>query len=198
MTKSFGKLALRYDLDQNLDLLCTSDGYKKTDKYRQKLMRVALKIQHRLDHHLVLGSAKQNYKLVPTHRFLVSTNCHESAFCVEHQLSYRYRPKPPPSKFFRSSFYGILPYSIHIQARFAILRKTFPSIVQISNDGEGIDVLHSFIALDETKDGKDIIIWEKQGIVYPFRVTTLSEVFNYYTFPGHECYWAVRPLQTPR
>ncbi len=196
MEHNFGHLALRYDLDRAIDILCSSYGYQRSDKYLRKLMRVGLKLQHRLDRHLVFGSRKDNYKYFRTRDFLTSINCHGAAYCVENQISFRNRPKPTPTSFFRTD------YSAHsltdfLQARHQVLRKPFPSIVQIASDHLGEIVIHSCIALDETPNRKDIYMWEKKGTVFSFRITTLDKVFEYYTSEGHERYWAVRPLQTP-
>lgn len=197
MFGNFGQLASKQDLQASLDTLCTSTGYRKLNSSnQQKSMRGALITQHRLDRHLKFGDPSHNYRYARSQQFLTDINCHLSAYCVDNDIRLHSFPGSIPKPFFQSN-YNILPFSIHLQARHFILRKDFPSIVQIANDGLGQDVLHSCIAIDETPDGTDILIWEKQGYYYPFRVTTLKTVFDWYTCDGHESFWAVRPLQTP-
>lgn len=192
MHKIFGQMPLRYDLEQALDLLYSSTGYQKFDKYRRKLMRVAIKIQHRLDHQLIFGLPKTNYKYAKSLIFLLDINCFNSVSCVEQGISFNYNYHP--DDIFFHGEYNLLRFTIPAQANFFISRLKFPSVVHIKGDLANKFPHHSLIALGETRDGKDIVIWEKRNKDFPYRVTTLSKVFDGYP----NCFWAVRPLHTPR
>lgn len=200
MFPCFSDLDSVQKLESVLHLLTTSIGYRSLTEFQQNLLIEALKRQSELDTHHSSGDKRQSYKHIDAFNFVMSINCHGSAYCVENQIQFKNRPKPTPTSFFKSK-YHILPYSTHLQIFTSVLKKPFPSIVQISNDWEGNDIQHSCIALGKTTDDKDILIWEKQGTLFPFRLTTLRTVFNDYTSEDLERYWAVhslQPLQTPR
>ncbi len=196
MFTCFSDLDSQQKLETVLHKLVISAGYQVLSQIQQGLLVEALKCQYELDTHHSSGDKKQSYKYIDAFNFVVNINCHGSTFCVENQMEFNNRPKPTPLAFFKTT-YHILPYSTHLQIFSSVVKKPFPSIVQISNDGLGDDILHSCIALGKTSDNKDVLIWEKQGTAFPFRLTTLKTVFKYYTPKNIERYWAIRQFRTP-
>jgi len=139
----------------------------------------------------MFGLPKTNYKYAKSIIFLTGINCFNSVSCVERGVSFN-NNYHPEDHFFRGD-YNPLRFSISAQANFFISRYGFPNVVHIKGDLAHKIPHHSLIALGETNDEKDLVIWEKRSNDLPYRVTTLTTVFNGY----QNCYWAVRPLQTP-
>ena len=192
MIKNLGNLALRHDLDQAILTLISTDGYKKLDSLRQSLLREALKIQHQFDHHIVFGSPKDNYKFVQYAIFLADINCFNSVSCIERGVSFKHA-EHPKSAFFEGE-YSLVRFSITAQVVFFVSRKSYPSVVHIGMNTPNTLPFHSLIALGETQDEKDIIVWEKGSKDHPYALTTISKIIERY----QNLFWAVRPFQTPR
>lgn len=118
-------------------------------------------------------------------------NCHYALANLEQEKGLDFKPKKLPSSFFNTHYFKI-DSVIDIEKMIDI--HGYPCVVHSvikTKNFTNRDSYHTFLALG--RDGnQNIIAWEKHGYGYPYKITTLKNIFN----EGRkDCLWGVRALR---
>lgn len=191
-------------LRRDFALLQSTEGYSKLTPRQQEIIRVSLLLQARADRTLEVSKPKSwplrlfcqdsevFFQNPECQDHIESWYCHAAIASLESgQLSGDFPPKHPDS-FFNAAYFEI--HNIQ-EIKKAILFFGFPSVVHINSEPENLtgedSQYHSFLALGYDQ-AKNIVVWEKEGFCYPYRITTLKQVYGEYK--NFE-YWGVRKLR---
>lgn len=120
-------------------------------------------------------------------------SCHLAIQTLEEGIADRTRQENFPSDFFKAEF---IPVFNQTEATQILEAFSFPCVVHIQRRNHSIlreQPQHTFLALGHN-NCSDIVIWEKEGLTLPFRLTTLDSELDRYG-PGK--FWGLRKLRCP-
>ena len=170
-----------------IDKVALTCGYQYLPPKQRQIIRLSLMFQDRIDK---MGEAIS----ASLQRVYHSLNCHLSVMMLEtgEYTGHLYNENIPKS-FFQAK-YSTSPIDDLKDLKKALPAIQPPIVAHISiSPGKILDtygVLHTLLILDNTDSG-DLVIWEKRGTYFPFRVTSSEEQFKSYS----GLYWGFRPLQ---
>ncbi|MBD3245247.1 MAG: hypothetical protein GF335_04620 [Candidatus Moranbacteria bacterium] len=167
----------RYEKIADLE---ATEGFHRLSNRQQKMIKLSLYMQERFERLPYLDNS------------FYACYCHKAVDAIETEKIEE--GDVFPEDFYEASYKKI---SSLDDAENHILSIEFPVVVHIARGpgpvegsiNKGRD--HSFIVFGKNSSG-DIIVWEKEGTRYPFRVTTLKEVYKDYTA---NYFWGVRELK---
>lgn len=191
-------------LRSDLAVLEATEGYSKLTPRQQQIIRVSLCIQARAERDMHPNHKNDPWyydwfkaeKFLPRYKksleHIQKWYCHASVAALETGDLSPSRPPNCPKEFFDAAY-----FEIHQESELKKVLEFFdyPSVVHIGCElgkerGE-MTKQHTFLALGPNQKG-DIIIWEKTKVRLPYRVTTLSQVYEDYS--DSHC-WGVRKLR---
>lgn len=164
-----------------------TQGYKSLPPKQKQMIRLSLMLQKR-----VFETPSENLSQ-HTYKIYCSLNCHLSVYMLEtgKYTGHLYNDNIPRN-FFRAK-YSKKPISEQSDLLRFLPEFKLPTIIHISLSPKKVYshevVLHTMLVLDITSD-KDLIIWEKEGTLLPFRIANVSDQLK--TYPN--LHWGYRPL----
>lgn len=197
----------RQKIADDLTVLQNTEGYSLLSERQKQIIRVALYIQARSKRK---DSIEETNKFMSLYRTFLNVKkgqdiyresrlhieqwyCHGAIAALEAGCFAGEEPEDNPIDFFDAAYFAV---NDEYDVKKAIEFFGFPCVVHVNEEKEnfkGEDTqYHSFLALGHGEDNK-IIVWDKQGFRCPYRVTTLSEVFEEY---GPNYFWGVRKLRS--
>ncbi|MCA9354571.1 MAG: hypothetical protein KC877_03575 [Candidatus Kaiserbacteria bacterium] len=168
-------------------------GYYMGDESTKVLEEEHLQQMHEQEPDFYLDPDSRAYKR--SQNYVANWYCHPSIYALETEDISGDTPNEVPEGFFEAE-YKINESLSELEER--IQKVGIPCIIHISTESKNsnwsFSTKHSLLVLGRDPEGK-MLCWEKEGNMYPFRITPLEEVFNYYnkTWPMH---WGVRKLET--
>jgi len=181
-------------LEKSITILKATEGFAVLSSEQRRIIRLTLYITERANRNLVPGM-KSMGAVGPysgCRRHLIDRNCHSSLAGVEVENILAVDPDNIPPDYFEANYHDSEKLN-EIESK--IENFGFPCVVITSLEGgneNGENTKeHSFLALGRYKG--NIIVWEKTGFDYPYRVTTLKEEHSKY---GRGHFWGLRKLRT--
>ncbi len=168
-------------------------GYYMGEESTKILEEEHLWKMHQLDPDFYLDPDSRAYK--QSQNYVANWYCHPSIYALETGNITNDTPEEVPEGFFKAE-YKINESLSELEER--IKKAGLPCVVHIStkakNSNWNFSTKHSLLVLGRDPEGK-MLCWEKEGNMYPFRITPLEEVFNYYN-KTWSMYWGIRKLKT--
>lgn len=168
---------------QEVKTLQNTEGFPCLTEKQQRTIILSLYLQDRSER-LAENFNSQSY--------LNESICHESVRSLETGF---YKDPNPLEGFFTSFFDAeYVPIRNKNEAIKLLVAFGFPSVIHIQRRLTNTSMekpFHSCLALGHNQDS-EIVIWEKEGLMCPFRLTDLDAQFKEY---GHDKYWGIRKLR---
>lgn len=118
--------------------------------------------------------------------------CHAAIASLENGSLTGIRPPKHPIAFFDASYLKISDIK---ELKTALESTQFPAVTHVSLEPANIKgedpVYHSFLSLGHDSN-HDIVVWDKEGFGFPYRVTTLKTIYDEYCSFS---YWGIRKLR---
>lgn len=151
-----------------------------------------LEILHNLEPDYYLDPKKRPYRTSQNH--VSNWYCHPSVYALETENIPGVKPDNVPDSFFQAEYkYGET--LTELEARIETIG--LPCIVHVTeipeNVNEGPHTKHSMLVFGRDNQG-EMVCWEKEGYKVPFRVVSLSKVFEEYNRMWKR-HWGVRKLR---
>jgi hypothetical protein len=184
---------------ENIDTLASTEGFPKLNKRQQKIIRAFLAIQARVDRvrhpesSFVFFHEGADNPYASSYKHVRDLNCHGAISILEGNPLLLDVAERVDVTFFNAKYQEVPTIET---AKRLVEGYNFPCVVHVGtecgNPGRVEKMEHSCLVFGHGPTG-DIIIWEKQGFSYPYRVTTLAVVYGFY---GSGMFWGVRMLKS--
>lgn len=191
-------------IKRDLAILEATEGFARLTPRQQQIIRTSLFLQARAERDMHPNHKNDPWYYdwfkrsshVPEYQESLSHvkhwYCHAAIASLESgQLSGDIPPEHPDS-FFNAAYFVI--HDIQ-ELKQAISFFDFPTVVHVNSDSDNligeVSQYHSFLVLGYDQE-KNIVVWEKEGFSYPYRITTLKQVYVEY---NNFRYWGVRKLR---
>jgi hypothetical protein len=188
-----------------ISLLESTEGFSILTAKQRQVIRVSLCLQDRSDRDDESTFTTKNWfldffrrresqvqKYTDSTEHIINWYCHAAIASLESGCLGGDEPPDHPLEFFDATYFEA---HTEYELRQAVKFIGFPSVVHVNLDSDNVrgedSQYHSFLVLGHDKN-KNIIIWDKEGYGYPYRVTTLAQVYSEYD--DFE-YWGVRKLR---
>lgn len=163
-------------------------GFQKLSRKQQQMIQMSLYANDRFKRK---DESPSTYLESVAHCY--AWNCHSAAWYLEHELPFESVPWRQDMDAYTEGTYlesGNHPSYEAVAAH--IESGGYPSIGIIHRDGRAI---HSFVALGKDARG-DVMVWEKEGYAFPYRLLPLRQVYNEHFEPNAVIpySWGVRPF----
>lgn len=190
---------------RDLASLEQTEGFGKLTPRQQQIIRVSLYLQARAERDMhpehkndpwyydwfkSISEFKPGYQECLHH--IQEWYCHAAIASLESGSLQGMHPQPHPKKFFDAEYFE---FKCEYDLERMINYFGFPTVVHINSKPANFvgeeSQYHSFLALGYGPT-KSILVWEKNGFNFPYRVVNLEEVYEeYQSFR----YWGLRKLR---
>lgn len=190
---------------KDLSLLESTEGFPFLTEKQKKIIRVSLLIQARAERDLdpkhkndpwYYDWFKFKRDLKPAYRecqeHIKNWYCHSAVASLENGCLAGERPPEHPKEFFDANYFEV---RCEYELERAINFIGYPAVVHANLEKDNFNgedtQYHTFLALGHNAEN-NIVVWEKAGFDFPYRVTDLSTVYEDYRGLN---YWGVRKLR---
>ncbi len=202
---NYSRESEREKYQHDLMLLESTEGFPRLTAKQQQIIRTSLLLQARAERDMhpehkndpwyydwfkAKAEFKPGYQECFHH--IQEWYCHAAIASLENGSLQGARPQPHPKEFFDAEYFE---FKCEYDLERMINYFGFPTVVHINSKPANFvgeeSQYHSFLALGYGPD-KSILVWEKNGFSFPYRVVNLEVVYEeYQSFR----YWGLRKLR---